>query len=95
MVPLVKCKNGDLSDVNNYRAIALSNALSKLFEHVLVDSVRTDGEGDQAQFGFKQGHSTALCTSVMKRTVEHFINRGSHVFACFVDLSKAFDKVNY
>lgn len=95
LVPLVKCKNGDLSDINNYRAIALSNALSKLFEHVLVDSVHTDGEGDQAQFGFKQGHSTALCTSIMKRTVEHYINRGSHVFACFVDLSKAFDKVNY
>jgi hypothetical protein len=26
---------------------------------------------------------------------EHYINRGSHVFVCFIDFSKAFDKVNY
>jgi len=32
IVPLVKCKTGNLSDVNNYRAIAISTALSKLFE---------------------------------------------------------------
>ena len=27
IVPLVKCKNGDLTDVDNYRAIAISTAL--------------------------------------------------------------------
>ena len=32
IVPLVKCKTGDLSDVNNYRAIAISTSVSKLFE---------------------------------------------------------------
>lgn len=35
IVPLVKCKSGDLSDVNNYRAIAISSAISKIFEHVI------------------------------------------------------------
>jgi len=29
IVPLVKCKPANLSDVNNYRAIALSNTISK------------------------------------------------------------------
>ena len=29
IIPLVKCKSGDLSDVNNYRAIALSNSITK------------------------------------------------------------------
>jgi hypothetical protein len=28
IMPLVKCKTGDLSDVNNYRAIALSNYIT-------------------------------------------------------------------
>ena len=32
---------------------------------------------------------------VLKRTVEYFTERGSHVFTCFMDFSKAFDKVNY
>jgi len=35
MIPLVKNKNGDLSDLNNYRAIAISSARSKLFEAVI------------------------------------------------------------
>ena len=35
IIPLAKCKTGDLSDVNNYRAIAISTSISKLFENVL------------------------------------------------------------
>jgi len=47
------------------------------------------------QFGFKAGHSTALCTIAFKRTVEYYRDRGSHVFTCFVEITKAFDSVNY
>jgi len=35
IIPLVKCKNGCLSDVNNYRAIAISTAISKIFDGVI------------------------------------------------------------
>jgi len=45
------------------------------------------------QFGFKKCHSTALCTSVLKRTINSYVS--SHVFACFVDFRKAFNRVNY
>jgi len=31
IIPLVKCKSGDLTDLNNYRAIVVSSAISKLF----------------------------------------------------------------
>jgi len=47
------------------------------------------------QFGFKPGLSTAICTNVFKCTVQYYIERGSHIFTCFVDFNKAFDKVNY
>jgi hypothetical protein len=95
MIPLIKCKSGDLSDVNNYRAIALSNAITKLLESVLAEvhlHVITDTD---YQFGFKGGHSTSLCTTVLKETVHYYTQRHSSVFACFVDFSKAFDRVNY
>ena len=39
VVPLVKCKTGNLSDVNNYRAISISTAVSKLFERLLFGYV--------------------------------------------------------
>jgi len=95
IVPLVKCKTADLSDVNNYRAIVVSNAFSKLFESVIADQFKVDADGDEYQFGFKAKHSTGICTNVLKRTVEYYTSRGSHVFCSFIDFSKAFDKVNY
>jgi hypothetical protein len=52
-------------------------------------------EHDMYQFGFKSGHSTTLCTDVLKKVIKYYSTRGSHVFACFIDLFKAFDKVNY
>jgi len=36
VIPLVKCKNGDLTYVNNCRAIAISNSISKILEYVYV-----------------------------------------------------------
>jgi len=35
IIPLVKNKNGNLTDVNNYRAIAIFNAVSKLLEDIM------------------------------------------------------------
>ena len=39
IVPLVKCKIGDMSDINDYRVIAISTVLSKLFESVTAKEV--------------------------------------------------------
>ena len=50
---------------------------------------------DEYQFGFKSRHSTALCTSILKRTVNYYTGRGCHVFLCFIDFSIAIDRVNY
>jgi len=95
LLPLVKNKGGDLTDANNYRAIALSNVETKILETIILHKIRDSAECDTYQFGFKTGHSTALCTSTLKRTVDYYLNRGSYVFACYIDFTKAFDKVNY
>ena len=39
IVPLVKNKAGNLSDINNYQTTAISSAFCKLFESVIVDSL--------------------------------------------------------
>ena len=95
IVPLIKNKNGDTSDLNNYRAIALSTVLSKVLESIILHDIVTHDEADMHQFGFKAGLSTTLCTNVCKNVINYYVNRGSHVFACFVDFTKAFDRVNY
>jgi len=95
IVPLVKNKSGDLTDVNNYRAIALSNAMTKILQRILLSKISYSKECDNYQFGFKKGHSTTLCAGVVKQTLEYYASRGSHVFLCSVDFTKAFDRVNY
>jgi hypothetical protein len=95
IIPLVKCKTGDLSDVNNYKAIALSNSITKILETLLYSFIESRDLADEYQFGFKKNHSTALCTHVFKKTVNYYRQNGSHVFACFIDFNKAFDNVDY
>ena len=79
IIPLVKNKTGDLSDVNNYRAISISTAMSKLFEYNMYDWINTRLKSSEYQFGFKSGHSTAICTNALKNVVEYYIERGSYV----------------
>ena len=93
----MKNKSGDLSDINNYRAIALSNSLSKVIEKlILIDCFQScDVYDDNHQFGFKKNNSTSLSCAVLKRVIDYYCMNGSYVFACFLDISKAFDRVNH
>ena len=93
LAPLVKDKSGALDDRSNYRAIALSTTLSKILELILVERMAPFLVTGDAQFGFKANHSTTLATYVLKETVHHYISQGGPVYACFLDATKAFDRV--
>ncbi len=36
-----------------------------------------------------------MCSGVLKAVVNRYLNRGSKVYACLIDASKAFDSVNH
>lgn len=93
LVPLVKDNSAALDNKSNYRAIALSTSLSKLLELILVERLSPFLRTSDAQFGFKAEHSTTLATYVLKETVNFYTSHGSPVYACFLDASKAFDRV--
>jgi len=76
--PLVKNKAGDLSDVNNYRAIAIFNSCTKILELLLHNyfmSIHCDEVNDVHRFGFKRLHSTGACTFVLKSTVDYHVKK--------------------
>ena len=93
LLPLIKNKNGALDDKSNYRAIALSTTLSKVLELILVERLQPFLNTSDAQFGFKPGHSTTLATFVLKETIDFYTKQGSPVYVCFLDASKAFDRI--
>ena len=47
------------------------------------------------QFGFKAHRSTDMCTMILKESVAYYVNNGSSVYCCFLDATKAFDRVEY
>ena len=61
IVPLVKNRNGDLSDKNKYRPRALSSVISKVFQNVILYRLADYLWITNNQFGYKAGHSTDLC----------------------------------
>ena len=72
-MPLLKNKTGNIFDINNYRAIALSNSISKLLEDVLLQSIKKyDTFDDMHQFGFKKQQSTGMGCSVLKRVIDYY-----------------------
>ena len=59
-------KNGDTSNINNYRPISILPSISKIFEYVifnqLFDHMSHNALSCQEQFGFRTGHSTELAS---------------------------------
>ena len=40
IVPILKCKNKDATNVSNYRSIAVATTISKLFEHSILFHIK-------------------------------------------------------
>ena len=95
IISIPKDYNKSLVDDNNYRGIALCSSLSKLLDIIILlrneDSIRTSDN----QFAFKKQSSTSLCTYVLKEIVHSFLMHGSRIFACFLDATKAFDRIRF
>ena len=47
------------------------------------------------QFGFKKKHGTDMCIYTLKETINLYTSMKGCVFTCFLDASKAFDRVNH
>jgi len=83
ITPLVENKGGNLTYINNYRAIALSNVDTKIFERLPLSKTKESiFDGDKYQFGFKAGHSTLMYTGVVKKVINYYTKKaamGLHV----------------
>ena len=95
MVPIIKNKFRSGGDSNNYRPIAISTAASKVFELIILGRIEHFLTVQHNQFGFKKGHSTDKCIYIFKEIVNYYHYLNTPIFACFIDIKSAFDRVNY
>ena len=92
-------KDGDLSDVNNFRPIAILPVVSKILEHLIHDQTMLYLEQnnilDIHQGGFRKDHSTTLSTANVLDNIYLNINNQQLTYATFIDFRKAFDSINH
>ena len=95
LIPLVKDKLSSINSSKNYRSIALSSLVSKLIDWIILTLFGTSLGLDELQFAYQPGCSTTMCTWSVVETINYFLNNGSDVFSCCMDMTKAFDLVKH
>ena len=95
IISIPKDIRGDLSSDDNYRGISFCSSLFKLFEIILIQKEGKHLYTSDMQFAYKESHSTTMGTLILKDVINHFVSKGSNVYACFIDASKAFDRLRH
>ena len=93
MVPVPKDKRGSKSDSNNYRAIAISSILRKLFDSIIIKEQHFSLITDFLHFGCKENSSTIICTQLFIETIEYYNSNITDCFMLLLDASKLFYRI--
>ena len=95
IVSIPKDPRQSLTTTDNYRGISLCSCFCKILDLIIINKCESCLKSSDLQFAFKKDHSTIMCTSVLKQIVSLYNCKGSAVYACMVDASKAFDKIHF
>ena len=97
VIPLFK--QGDRSDLNNYRPISIIPVIAKVFERVVYDQIFAFLNENKLlsphQSGFRCLHSTVTALLEATDSWAYDIDRGNINAVVFLDLKKAFDTVDH
>ena len=93
--PTIKDLKGNVTESANYRPVMQSSCLLKIVEMHILKVLEEKINLNNRQFGFKKGSSTADACFLLKEVVHNYTKDRGKAFVAFVDLSKAFDKVDH
>ena len=92
-------KKDDRTAISNYRPISLLPTMSKIIERVIHSQLyayfNENNLITEQQYGFRPRHSTELAALKLTDAIMYELDRSLIPFAIFLDLSKAFDTLNY
>ena len=83
----------DITDIDNYRSIAITLVASKVFEKIIRSKFQDCLYTNDNQFSYKVKHSTETCIFTPKSIIDYYISSSSPVYLCYIDASKAFNRV--
>ena len=95
LISIPKNTRKSLSDSSNYRGITLCSALCKISDNIILNRYKDRLYTSDLQYAFKSEHSTIECSMVVQETIRYYLENGSNIYACLIDSSKAFDRVEF
>ena len=92
-------KKGDPSLIENHRPISILPAISNVFEKVIHNQLSQYFVSNKLfyenQYGFRKQHSTELTALHLRDNIIQDMDMGEIPISVFLDLSKAFDKLDH
>jgi hypothetical protein len=92
-------KKGIRSDPSNYRPIAITSVIPKIFEKILYNQLINHFESNNllssSQYGYRAGMSTTHAVLDVTEKIRSLAAEHAFVGLLLIDLSKAFDCVNH
>ena len=90
-------KGGDEDDPNNYRAITVTDTITKILA-IMIDNRLDDWVSKnkiicQEQIGFQRKCRPADHIFVLKTLMNTHLSKGEKLYSCFIDFKKAYDNV--
>ena len=95
IVPLFKGK-GDVYECGNSRGISLLSVAGKVYGRILINRIRdkTEDAIAEVQGGFRKGRGCADQTFIVRQICEKYIAKDKDVYFAFLDLEKAYDRID-
>ena len=91
-------KKGDINIPDNYRGVALTSSISKLYTNILnkrlTQWAQKEGKLIEEQAGFRATYSTIDHIFTLYALVQSFLQKNHKLYVAFIDFKKAFDSVN-
>ena len=96
MTPLYKGK-GKRDEYKNHRGISLLSIPGKVYGRVVIEKVMkvTEHKICEEQAGFRKGRGCVDQIFILRLVVEKFLAKNKKLYVAFMDLEKAYDKVEW
>ena len=93
--PRIKNKFGNKNDSSNYREVMISSNLFKCLEYIILPYIIENFELSDVQYGYRGKTSTIMAIGTLKEALRNYIQKKNVVYGCFMDMSRAFERVNH
>lgn len=93
--PVIKDKKGNITESTNYRPVMQSSCILKIFETHVLNILSEKIFFNSRQFGFCSGLSTSDPCLLLKEVIHEYTKGKNSCYVTFIDLSKAFDRVDH